>query len=61
MKYEMMNLIAEISKLISNDCRTFMEMETYNMQKWRCKKWNVYVKQKKMNGATVIKHYPNNW
>ena len=33
MKYEMMNLIAETSYLISNDCRTFMEMEMYNITK----------------------------
>lgn len=32
MRYEIMNLTAEFSWLISNDCGTFMEMEMYNMR-----------------------------
>ena len=51
MKYEMMNLIVEISWLISNDYRTFIKMEMYNMQKWRRTKWNVHVKQKKIKNS----------
>lgn len=61
-----MNLIVEFSWLISNDWKTFMKMEMYNMKKIGMQKMECVHKANKKptthnqkNRAIAIKHYPN--